>query len=545
RIDTDWIDPLELNAGSRLGVPGMLEAVRAGNVALANMPGSGLAEARALLGFLPGLSRRLTGRDLLLPNIATWWCGQQAERDEVLGHLDDFIISGAFGEFVPGFPGRRSLLPADLDGAERARLEEGLRTRGIDYVGQEVVRLSTTPVWEEGRLVPRPFVLRVYAAATPSGWHVMPGGLCRVSDQPDVRAVSMSGGVQSADVWVLADKPVEATTLLPGAEEVKIVRLLGNLPSRAADNLLWLGRYLERAEATLRLVRCLCARAIDADAPLVGSSAAAHAIERLQRLLAAWGAVPADMVEGGAAEIAAAALQAPDLYGSALSIARLARQAASVIRERLSLDAWRLVGRLEMRVSEPMPRASEAEILERVENALASLAALAGLINENINRVAGWNFLDMGRRLERAINTCRFARQFADRDATAENLDVLLDLIDSQITYRSRYMVGVALAPVRDMALLDPYNPRSVCFQVQRISEHLAGLPVLREDGILEAPQRQATRLAAELTIELAEDLDTQKIFAFEQRLAALADAIATRYFLQAQAHSGQTASTL
>jgi uncharacterized alpha-E superfamily protein len=176
---------------------------------------------------------------------------------------------------------------------------------------------------------------------------------------------------------------------------------------------------------------------------------------------------------------------------------------------------------------------SEIEAHERAQGALRIIAALSGLLAENVNRVAGWSFLDMGRRVERAINTCRFVRQFAADQATAENLDILLDLIDSQITYRSRYLVGVALAPVRDMVLLDTFNPRSVAFQTDRIDEHLATLPLLNEDGILEAPRRIAVKLVSDLSVEDAERLDQNKILGLEQRLMSLAEAIAQRYFLQ------------
>ena len=532
RIDADWCDPLELNAASQLGVPGMLEAIRQGTVAVANMPGSGLVESRALLAFMPTLARRLLGQDLRLPNIATWWCGQSEERDEVLENLDDMIISGAFTENVPGFGTRRSLLGSELDKAERAKLIDAMRDRSMDYAGQEIVRLSTTPAWHDGKLVPRPFSLRVFAAATPEGWRIMPGGFCRVSgSDSDSRAVIMGEGVQSADVWVIAEKPVEIATLLPPSDNVKILRLLGNLPSRAADNLFWFGRYVERAEATLRVVRTLCGRVMDADAPVLGSR---QAIERLQRMLAAWGAVPADATDLSPGAVAAAAMRGETAYGSAISIARSARRAASVIRERLSQDAWQLVGRLEDRLtSKELGGISEPETLERAEATLHTIAALSGLVNENMNRVAGWSFIDMGRRIERGINTCRFARQFSDRDASAEHLDVLLDLIDSQITYRSRYMAGVALAPVRDMALLDPFNPRSVGYQVMRLDEHLASLPVLREDGMLESPRRIVTKLRSDLTTEEAEQLDTPKILGFEQRLMGLGESIASRYFLQ------------
>lgn len=530
RVDADWCDPLEANAASRLGAPGLMQAIRNGTVTVANMPGSGLIESRALLGFMPALCRRLLGEDLRMPNIATWWCGQESERAQVLSRLDELVVAGAFSDHVPG--GRqRSLLGGDLDAAARARLEEDIARRAVDYVGQEIVQLSTTPVWDNGKLTPRPFTLRVYAAATEDGWEIMPGGFCRVSGRADARAVSMGEGVQSADVWVLADKPVEMTTLLPSGDSVKIRRLLGNLPSRAADNLFWLGRYMERAEATLRLIRCYCSRVMDPDSMTGGGR---QSTGRLARVLIAWGAVAPEMAEGTSAETAAAALFEKKQIGSAVSLAVAAQRAAGVIRERLSPDAWQLLNALEKRLSASAPAAlPETEAFDHADAALRIIAALSGLFQENTNRVAGWRFLDMGRRVERAINTCRFARTFADKDATAENLDVLLDLIDSQITYRSRYLVGVALAPVRDMVLLDTFNPRSVAFQTDRVNEHLATLPVLREDGIMEAPRRLALKLVSDLAVEDAEQIDSNKILGFEQRLMALAEAIAQRYFLQ------------
>ena len=535
-VDADWCDPVELNPSSRIGVPGLIDAIRAGAVAVENMPGAGLLESRALLAFMPGLARRLLGEDLIMPSIATWWCGQAAERQKVLASLDDVAIAGAFADQVPGFAGQRSIVGAQLGAADRARLAEDISERGVDYVGQDIVRLSTTPRWEKGRLVPRPFVLRVYAAATPDGWRVMPGGFCRISDQSDARAVSMGEGVESADVWVISDSPVETTSLLPAPEKVRIVRLLGNLPSRAADNLFWFGRYLEREEATLRLVRCICQRAVDPDTP---ANSARQSLEKLKTLLVAWGAAPSRMARAPSALIGDAALREADSNGSALSIARAARHAASVIRERLTPETWRLIGRLESVIDEAPDHAlSEPEIIDCADDALTTIAALSGLFDENFNRGAGWIFYDMGRRVERGINTCRLARQFGGAQASAHNLDVLLDLIDSQITYRSRYLTGVAPGPVRDMALLDPFNPRSVAFQAAAIDDHIAALPILRQDGMLEEPRRLSTQLRADLATEDAEKIDDQAILGVEQRLMSLGEAIAARYFLQGAHHA-------
>ena len=534
-VDSDWCDPLELNPSSRLGAPGLVDAIRTGGVAVENMPGTGLIESRAMLAFLPRLAERLLGENLRMPNIATWWCGQSPARDYVLAALDDVAIAGAFARDAPGFVDRPIVLGCELTAEERVRLQRRLAERGVDFVGQEIARLSTTPRWENGKLAPRPFVLRVYAAATPDGWRVMPGGFCRVSDKADARVVSMGEGVESADVWVLADKPVEVSTLLPARAEMRIIRLLGNLPSRAADNLFWFGRYLERCEGTLRLVRCLTTRSIDTDA---SSAAARQSIDKLKALLVAWGAIPSDVGKQSAVEASEAALRNDDYYGSAVSIARAARHAASIIRERLTHDTWRLIGGLEgglARNGDKLP--SEPDILDSVEGALTTIAALSGLFDENFNRGAGWYFYDIGRRVERGINTCRFARQLADKPSTDNNLDVLLDLIDSQITFRSRYLTGVAPAPVRDMALLDPFNPRSVAFQVAAIDDHVAGLPALREDGMLEEPRRLAMQLRAELSTEDSDGMDGRAILAVEQKLANLADAIGARYFLQ----SGKT----
>src|SRR6201996_7258163 len=214
RVDSNFLDPLELNASSHLGVPGLIDVLRKNGIVVANMPGSGVMEARALLGFLPSLCRRLLGEDLKMPHIATWWCGQASARAEVLSRLDEVAIEGAYRQDVPGFPGHSPVLASELSQAERERLKTAIGERGIDFVGQELVRLSTMPVWDQGRITPRPFSLRIFAAATPEGWTVMPGGFCRIAEQADARAVSMGDGARAADVWVISDKAVPATTLL-------------------------------------------------------------------------------------------------------------------------------------------------------------------------------------------------------------------------------------------------------------------------------------------------------------------------------------------
>jgi uncharacterized circularly permuted ATP-grasp superfamily protein/uncharacterized alpha-E superfamily protein len=531
RVDADFIDPLELNSASRLGVPGLLEAVRSGRVVVANFPGSGLVESPALLSFLPALCRKLLGEPLKLPNTATWWCGQPAERALVERNIETLAIGGAFINPAGGAAGAGPRLLADMTPEERNALMAALNQRPLDFVGQEVVSLSTTPVWRDGRLEPSPFVLRVYAAATEDGWRIMPGGFCRTSDRMDARAIFMGEGARTADVWVLADRPVEHVSLMSDRDDVRVRRILGHLPSRAADNLFWLGRYLERAEATLRLARSLCTSLMDSEAALHG---AGETLERLQSMLIAWGAVDEEALSGRAADAARAALYDEAAHGSVISLVRAARRTAAGMRERLSADFWTLLVDLENRLGgRGGERPPEAAMLEAAEQALQALAGLSGLAQENMNRVAGWRFFDMGRRIERGVNACRFMRQFAGADATLDDLDLLLDLADSQITYRARYLIGLAAKPVRDLIMLDPFNPRSLAFQLVALKDHLAGLPTLVEDGMLEEPGRLLARLSSDVETEDAARLDARKALGFEQRLLQLSDAIAVRYFLQ------------
>ncbi len=530
RVDADFVDPLELNSSSRLGVAGLLEAIRGGGVSVLNMPGSGVLESRALMGFFPALCHTVLGETLKLPNIATWWCGQPSAR-EMVERSHTLSIATAFNTVLPDelLPSPR--LISDLSDAEREVFFRRLEDRPGDFVGQEVVRLSTMPVLREDKLEPAPFILRVFAAASADGgFEVMPGGFCRTSDQRDARAVSMGAGARTADVWVTHDNPANPFTLLASQEDVRVRRILGNLPSRAADNLFWLGRYLERAEATLRLVRGLGASLVEAEGAAHGVGAT---FVQLREILADWGALGEEPGEPSALEVARAALHAEDAWGSALGLTRRARRAAASLRERLSPDFWSLLLELERGLVDPKSEAlTEADALARVETALRTLSGLSGLAQENMNRTAGWRFLDIGKRIERGINICRFARVFGHVHGTSDELDLLLDLADSQITYRARYLVGIARVPVLDMVVLDPFNTRSLAFQAATIKDHLTRLPTLVDDGMRERPLRLALSMDCELETETAEDVTEEMIESFGGRLMSLAGAVADRYFL-------------
>ncbi len=523
RIDADFADPLELNAASRLGAAGLLQAVRDGKITIINSLGAGLIEARAMLAFLPALAPVVLGAELKLPNVATWWLGRASMREEMLGKLDTMVIAAAFTEHLndPRFGGE--ILGAKLDAAQRTALMQAIRDRGIDYVAQEAVTLSSMPVWRDGRLQPRPFTLRLFIAKVGDGWRVMSGGFVRIADNMDARAVSLQHGAATADAWVLAHGPVAETTLLPNADDMPVQRASGLLPSRAADNLFWVGRYVERAEATLRLVRAIINRVAD--------GAAAPVIARISSLLVAWSAAPSDIFQSPPTFTARAVLTRSDLDGALPRLAAAARSAASVIRDRFSPDAWRAISDLTDMVASPLaPGPAESAIAERAEAALRIIAAFSGLAQENMTQLAGWRFLELGRRIERALLTCRLTRAFAAPGAPDGSLDLMLELADSQISYRQRYVMIAALAPVIDLVLLDPNNPRSVEFQLDRIETHLDALPKQNAEGRLSPAQQIAAGIATRLRTINASAIDDDLIVDIENSLMKLSDAISASF---------------
>jgi uncharacterized circularly permuted ATP-grasp superfamily protein/uncharacterized alpha-E superfamily protein len=526
RLDADFADPLELNSASHLGVAGLVQAVRDGKVVIVNALSAGLVEARAMLAFLPALAPVVLGEDLAVPNIATWWLGRADIRDEMTAMLDTMVIAPAFTNSPHNVQLGDGMFGAELDETQRRNLMQSIQDRGVDYVVQEAVTLSTMPVWRDGRLQPRPFTLRLFLAKMGERWQVMPGGFVRIAESVDARALSLQRGAATADAWVLSDGPVAEVTLLPTPERIAVQRATGALPSRAADNLFWVGRYVERAEAMLRLVRSLISRAAEAEdvtAPVIASISA---------LLGAWSAAPGDTRQTPPVLVARAVLTHGEFEGSLPRLVSAARSAASAIRDRFSPDAWRALSDLVTTIETPLAIGpAETAVIERVEAAVRIISSLSGMAQENMTRLAGWRFLELGRRIERAILTCRCVRWFAYADAPDDGLDVLLEFADSQITYRQRYVMVAALAPVIDLIMLDPNNPRSVAYQIDRIEIHLAELPRRHAAGRLSSVQQIAASIATRLRTADAGKIDITLIIDIENALMKLSEAI-TAYYL-------------
>ncbi len=526
-INTNALDPLAFDVKSQLGVANLFEAWASGGVEMVNWPGIEVLESPAFSAFIPRLCRILTGGPLILPNIATWWCGQAAEASTVVARLDEMTVQSAFGQPVEGLSGRGAVAGAALDEASRKALLEAIWRRPMDYCGQEIVSLSTTPAIIDGEVVPCPFTVRAFVARTADGqWKVMPGGFARLSSSNALPTSMMGAGDLSADVWVIdqgsADK--QGSGLL--TEEPPISRGGGILASQAADNLFWFGRYNERAEYVVRLVRTMLGSSIELDE---GARENSGTQRLLAQLLVQIGAIEADMVDASPVEICAQALTDMGRTGSVSSLLRRRLETGLSLRERFARDFWRIVSRPYPPVSTSRPQ----DMLEFARKQTENFSALAGLISENMVRSAAWRFLEMGQRIERAQGLCRMAGALSAEPRNRGALGALLDLCDSQIVYRSRYLTGPMANPVRDLVLLDQDNPRALVSQVEQIAAHLIALPSGRDDNLPELPLRTARALIGELQSATAQDMTMQRVMALEVDLLDLSDAISLRYFLQ------------
>ena len=252
RLDEDFCDPLWLKSDSSLGVAGLVAAARRGHVAILNPLGSGAVEGAGLIPDLPALAEKLLGERLLLPQAETRWLGAPGAVDDLDRALADRVVKPAFAGMDAS-----PVHPEHLDATRRADLIARIQAAPHRWALQDHLPLSSVPVWIDGRTVPRGLVLRAYVTADRDGRHkVMPGGLARVAPEAGRLMVSLQAGGGSKDVWIVGDRPSEHVSLWqsqPDAVELK--RHAADLPSRVADNLFWLGRYAERAEITIRLVR--------------------------------------------------------------------------------------------------------------------------------------------------------------------------------------------------------------------------------------------------------------------------------------------------
>jgi uncharacterized circularly permuted ATP-grasp superfamily protein/uncharacterized alpha-E superfamily protein len=588
RLDDEFLDPLELRSDSTLGVPGLLQAIRAGNVLVANTPGSAFLESTALLGFLPALSRRLLDEPLLLPSLPTWWCGERAVLPQVLGDLKNYVIKPTYPA-----PDGEAVIARTLGPRALAQWAARIEAQGENHTVQAFRPLSKTPAWQGGRIAPRAAMLRVFALADGAGgWQVLPGGLARLAGRND-HIASMQHGGSSADVWVLAGPAPEAPSpslspapmhappgtpplASPGAESLAVGFTSAFSPkrpvtSRAAENLFWLGRYTERCENSVRLAQ-LTLQALGGE-----DQGARPLLSWLTEMAAGHGLVPPGVPAATQARrvferALVASLARPDQPGSIGYNLRALKNAALALRERLSLEQWQVIVRMQADFTarcEALTSAagtqktpySSVEALRALESTSGYLAAATGAQTDRMMRDGGWQLMSVGRHIERLGMLSDALLQGFATGAVQDGAGfrALLSLFDSTITFHAQYQQRRDLPALLDLLLLDRDNPRSIAGVVQRLQGRVSRLDVAspqaqpaRGEGAGEAaniltallPVLEAGLMSGESLPLAAPDatgaavLDVASVVAFLQRCHGaafeLSDALGRRYFSHA-----------
>ncbi len=509
RMDANWVDPLELDQSSRLGTPGLLNAIRAGNVTMVNALGSGVLEARAFLAFLPRISEALTGEALAMPNIATWWCGQETERAYVKANADRMTIGNAYATRLLFDLDDVSVVGGAFNRDVRDTVESWIDHGAGQLVGQEAITLSTTPAFDGAQLVPRPMSLRVFLARTPDGWEVMPGGFARIGRSADSAALAMQHGGSAADVWVIGNAPVAGETMFarPGSGEA-VRQQPGALPSRSADNLYWLGRYVERAENAIRVLRSHHMRLAELAPPN------AQLLDLTGTLLETLGAGKGDGFPPGLTVML-----------------RSASAAAGHVRDRFSLDGWHALNDLEKTVTGMQSTARPGDDMAHAMTVLLrKISGFSGLVHDNMYRFTGWRFLSIGKALERAWLLNTLLIELADPDAPDGSLDFAIEAADSAMSHRRRYTVSTSHETVVDLLALDPLNPRSIVYQLNAIEEHVGFLPNTEFHRQLSPLQRALLQTRAALAAHTPESLDTNALLDIRARVGALSEHLGAAY---------------
>jgi len=529
RVDDRFCDPLELDEDSRIGVAGLLESVRRGQVTIANPIGSSILENPGLAAFLPGIAKHFLSEDLLLPSVPTWWCGDPGARTYVLEHLDQLIIKPIS---TPGLP--RAVNGAALDSDAQEQWRAHIRSRPREFVGQAAVRFSTAPALSGVNLLPRFTTLRCFLAADKDAYTVMPGGLTLSSaDEGALQVAARSSGI-SKDTWIIADEPQMHISLWQQPDRIKhSLESASVLPSRAAENLFWVGRYAERAEGVTRLLRTIL-RAyqrinLTSDSPEAESvRILLGALTRLTDTATRVNEPDNGCCQMSPEEELLAVVSAEDRSGSLLASLRYMLNAAYAVRHLWSTDSWRVINSFEAFANafmqrERMPMRRLKGILDEL---IIALMAFAGLNSESMTREQGWLLLDIGRRIERSMILAGFLKntlvEVHPTSVSHPLFEAVLATTENIITYRHRYRSLMQLEAILDQVLLDELNPRSLLYQLRRLEKHVARLP--RDRDTKRMAEKERLVLEAVAMVRLAEMQRLARIDSEEPRYEALYD---------------------
>lgn len=506
RVDDYYCDPVELKSNSQLGIPGLLEVIRSGRVVVANPLGSGVLENHGLLKYLPAAAVHFFGREPSLKSVPTYWCGDPTDLRYTLDNLPRLIVKTVFRGIDSNVQ-----FGGDLSTEQLQTLRAAISAEPQRYVSQDYLAPSSAPTWENGQMGVRPTVLRSFAVAGQSSYIVMPGGLTRVGKQSNLVEISNKKGSISKDTWVLASEPEKRTdvttgksltVLAPSAEGIK-------LPSRVVENMFWIGRYAERAESALRLIRTVFSKLNSAE-PLDDDSQTLLLRSVTQLTCTYPGFMdPQILAEDPHRELMSITTDR-DRAGGIMSLLTSLLNAADQVTELLSSDTQSIINDLhdEMNVLPNKLQSSlDSAPDEALDSMVTTLLALSGLVQESMIRGPAWHFLLMGRRIERVLQTTSLLRSLwvpvkQQWQEERQLVPVLLS-VEALITYRRRYQSNMQMANGLDLLLLEPGNPRSIVFQLTELESHFSGIMPMTSESRL--PSKKRLLLEATSSLRLAD----------------------------------------
>jgi len=554
RVDELWCDPLELRSESQLGVPGLLEAARRGNVAIANPLGSGLLENPALLAFLPGICKFLRSEELILPSAATWWCGQKKEREYVLENLDKMVIKSIIRS-----PNYGTVYCSQLSGQELEQLKRRIEAEPTHFAGQEMVSFSSAPALIDGELKPRRTIVRTVIMANSAGsFDVVPGGLTLSTTQEEGIAVTYSRDGIAKDTWVCGAGEEVHLSMLRERNSLAMMPVQQHLSSRAGENLFWVGRYAERSEAVARVLRRLLRIYFqNEDVALLGEELklSGEILPALERLT--WIAGTDEDDKPLTLEEYILTVTTGENPGSLRgNMASLVESAYSV-RDLWSPDSWRVIGAVEQLSGDlSNPEVQIPSVADNIDSFIIQLVAFSGLNLESMTRDTGWVLLEIGRKVERshALITLleAFMLDWTDADMSSFRMETFLASSDSLVTHRRRYRVEPTPESVLELLLVDQDNPRSLLYYLTELEKLLEAMPRPQHDTLPQEAKLILRRIAdlrlGELDELIALDGGSRRREALEEWLVVMrktlndvSEILTRKYFIHAPAYSVRT----
>lgn len=537
------LDPLELGGYSAHGVPGLLNAIRSGNVTVTNTPGCGIVGAPVFMAFLPRLCQRLLGEPLRMPSISTWWCGEPESMTYVLSRLDQLVVKPAFQK-----SGGEEIIVSDLTGEQREKLVARLMANPCSWVAQEKISRSAVPVWSPAGIRSGHAAVRAFLVEDDNQWHLMPGGLIRIAPDAGPMQLSIAAGEGSKDLWVIADGKVDPISLLnPHDQPTELRRTSALFPSRVADNLFWLGRSLDCCDFLARLIRALAERLADE------GNVDLTEVRFLARALSEFGQLePGFVVSGLESQLPSLAEALPEAVFDAGEFGGLARvvneltRLASLVRDWISPDTWHRINV----TAEKFRNSSEKEwrditdVVSAANSLVGDIASVSGLVFDGMNRGPSWRFLELGRSIERASSTARLllAAEWKRGPASPALLKTIVEVLDVRMTYRFRYRENFHRNAVLDLTITDETNPRSLAFQIDRVVSHVDRLPGFEARPLRSEEMRIVMHAAHAVRMLTSDDLAASHpktvmsaLKTIEDNMALLSNVLTRKYLV----HSG------